>query len=606
MRSTRYLPVIFVILSLLLAPSLAIPLASSAAPQKEFHIQPVDETVRGGRRDGFEPHIIAGPSSDGTGEWYYYDSPSGLLSPGVSNTRRPGNCWISKDYGLTWEFKEKDNFIINLLPQDPGGSGDTFIAISESGALFHTDLYLASASVDMSLDGGENWYLNPVASDYVLDDRQWLDIGPSRDGIGDETLYFCFNQLFPFGLVMTKIPILTDGPIDNYLWRPCNGGAPITTDVSARDVFCVDEESGIVYISNYASGAGELEVWRSTNGGDSFTQHHIKDFNSRAEVQNIFTVIDTDIEGNVYVTYSSRDHMWLAVSTDQAESWTIHQVTNTTSVKALPWVAAGDGGMVGMAWYESEPGLSGSPDQQTESWWDVNVALCYNAADEEPVFEIFTVDEAVHYGGVQTTGTGGGSDRDLGDFLGCDIDSQGRFLISYGEDGDDGPNNRMSFPMYAGQLDGPFLRESTGPAFQYELDKDGDRVSLELDNVYDLGGLEIANVTVDWGDGGPVEVLDEEFKGSHSYSDEGDYEITIRATNEIGMRRAETALVDIEEDEEWTIAGLPGAAVVGTPLIILIAMGVALMLARREEKEKIPEAEKLPLDQPETDQPEKE
>ena len=583
------------VLALLLAFSVVALLASAALPQKEFYIQPVDETVRNGRRDGFEPHIIAGPSMDGTGEWYYYDSPSGLLSPGVSNTRRPGNCWISKDYGLTWEFKEKDNALIDLLPQDPGGSGDTFIAISESGALFHTDLYLSSASVDMSLDGGENWYLNPVASDYILDDRQWLDIGPARDGIGDETLYFCFNQLFPLGLVMTKIPILTNGPIDNYLWRPCNGGAPITTDVSARDVFCVDEESGIIYISNYAPGAGELEVWKSTNGGDSFSQHHVLDAPSRAQVQNIFTVIDTDIEGNVYITYSSRDHIWLAVSTDEAQSWTIHQITSTKSVKALPWIAAGDGGMVGMAWYESEKGDEGSPDSQSESWWDLNAAICYNALEEEPSFEILTVDPDIHYGGVQTTGTGGGSDRDLGDFLCVDIDSHGRLLISYGEDGDDGPNNRMSYPMFAAQINGPFLRGNKGPVFQYDLDKSDNKVSLELEDVRDLGGLAITNITVDWGDGSSGAMSNEYLKASHSYPDsKGNYNLTIQVTNEIGMRTTVVVPVTIDVEDEWTIMGLPGGAVVGTPLLILVAVGLAVLISRKKKKEeKIPEAEKI-------------
>jgi len=574
---------------------------ASAEQQKEFDIVIVDPEPRNGRRDGFEPHVIAGPAPGGDGEWYYYDSPSGLLSPGLSNTRRPGNVWISKDYGRSWEFKEKDNAIIDLLPQDPGGSGDTFIALSKNGAIFHTDLYLASASVDMSLDGGENWYLNPMASDYVIDDRQWLDIGPTRDGFPgvEETLYFCFNQMTGGGLVMTKIPILTDGPLDNYLWTPCNGGVPITTDVSARDVFCVDEVSGTIYISNYAPGRNQVEVWKSTNGGTSFSRHPVLDADTRAEVQNIFTVIDTDMEGNVYITYSSREHIWLAVSTDEAESWTIHQVTETTSVKALPWIAAGDGGMVGMAWYESDPGLSGSPDTQTESWWDVNVALSYNADEEEPSFEVFTMDPDVHYGGVQTTGTGGGSDRDLGDLLACDIDSHGRFLVSYGEDGDDGNNNRMSYPMYAGQTDGPFLRENKGIVIDYELKLDGSTATLTINDVSDLEGLDIENVTVDWGDGSPSGILGDESVVSHGYpSSDENYELRISATNVVGMRTTAVAQLDVEAGEDWEIAGISGWVVVtGVPLfLIMIVLAAFVMRRDKDEGPKILEAEKVPAE----------
>ena len=579
---------------------LSVPMASGAFGPDSFHVIPIDETTRNDRRDGFEPHVIAGPAPGGDGEWYYYDSPSGLLSPGVSNTRRPGNVWLSKDYGQTWEFKEKKNAITDNLPPGIGGSGDTHIAISEGGALFHTDLYLASASVDMSLDGGENWYLNPIASNYVIDDRQWLDIGPSRDGIGDETIYFCFNQMSGLGMVMTKAPIYTNGAVDNYLWTPCNNGLPITTDVTARDNFCVDEESGIVYVTNYAGGRDQIEVWRSMDGGESFEMFPVISASSRAEVQNIFTVIDTDIDGNVYITYSSREHMWVAISTDQAETWAIHQVTNNTSVKVLPWLAAGDGGMVGLAWYEAKPGSAGSPDTQSESWWDVNAAISFNANEEEPVFEIFTVDKAVHYGGIQTTGTGGGSDRDLGDYLSVDVDSHGRFLVSYGEDGDDGPNNRMSFPMYAGQIDGPYLRVDTGPEFEHSLKKDGNKVTLTVSDVEDLEGLGVNNITVNWGDGSPVEEI-AEGSVSHNYPDkDSSYDLTVRTTNEIGMAKSVTETVNIgEEDSDWEIAGVSGWLVVSIPLLLLIALGVGYMIMNEKKEDDLAVANAISL----TEQP---
>ena len=577
---------IFILIALMLIITSIIPtiLASGELPTDQYHIVSVDETLRAGRRDGFEPHIIAGPAPGGDGEWYYYDSPSGMLSPGVSNTRRPGNVWVSKDYGFTWEFKEKD--MHDLPPQDPGASGDTFIAITKDGGLFHTDLYLSTASVDYSGDGGENWALNPLASNYVFDDRQWLDIGISKDGLGDETLYFSFNQLFPLGLVMVKTPIYTNGPLDNYLWTPCNNGLPITTDVSARDPFCVDEESGTIYITNYASGAGNLEVWKSTNGGDSFTQHIVDSFSGRPAVQNIFTVIDTDMDGNIYITYSSRDAMWLAVSTDEAATWTTHMVTDnaTTSVKVLPWVAGGDGGRVAMAWYESEEGFSGSPDDQHDSWWDVKAAISHNGDDENPMFEIITVHEDVHYGGIQTTGTGGGSDRDLGDYLTCDIDNNGRLLVSYGFDQDDGPNARLSIPMYAGQMDGPFLRDDTGPQAEVEVKVDGAEVRVNIVDAVDLSDFEITNISVDFGDGSEYVKLDNVTSISHEYSDSGDYIIQVQVTNEIGMRVTQEFMVSVDDDEGWTIAGVSGWAVVGGPLFILIILFIVLFLRNQKEE----------------------
>lgn len=576
------------ITGMLLLVSLLLPApAQGELPQDRFDIRPVDETLRDGRRDGFEPHIITGPGLNGQGEWYYMDSPSGLLSPGISLTRRPGNLWISKDHGMTWEWKEKRNTITDNLPPGIGGSGDTHTAISRNGGIFHTDLYLASASVDYSGDGGNNWYLNPAASQYVLDDRQWLRIGKALDGIGEETLYFSFNQLFPLGLVMVKTTILTDGPADNYAWRPCNQGLPITSDVSARDPFCVDRTTGTIYIANYASGARNLEVWRSTDGGESFTRHVVTQFGGRAEVQNIFTVIDTDMDGNVYITYCSRDHIWLAVSTDGAESWAIHQVTDSavTSVKVLPWIAAGDGGRVGMAWYEAEEGTEGVPDQQLDSWWDLRAAISFNAVDDEPDFRIITVHRDVHFGGIQTTGTGGGSDRDLGDFLSVAVDANGRLLIAYGMDGDDGPDARLSYPMYAGQVDGPFLREDTGPVVNPVVAVDGSRVRIGLEDIADLSGFGISNVTIFWGDGSDPEVM--EFDGSppahavHRYTRGGRYTIQVRATNAIGMSTTTEQQIRIGDDDGFRIADRPGWVIIGSPLLILIVVLLVLFMRNR-------------------------
>ena len=552
--------------------------SSASSPEKEFFVTIVDETIRNDRRGGFEPHILAGPSYDGSGEWYYYDSPSGLVTGGVG-PRRPGNLWISKDYGKTWQFYDK-----STIP-GVGASGDSFTAISKEGTIFYTDLYLSTASVDTSLDGGESWYANPLGSQYLVVDRQWLDIGPSRDGVGDETLYFSFNQMTGGGLVMVKAHITTGTVVDSYSWIPCNGGLPITTDVRARDVFCVDEKSGIIYIANYAPGAGELEVWVSEDGGESFSSYTVTK-GSSAEIQNIFSVIDTDMAGNVYLTWSSRDQIWLAVSTDKGRSWKIHQVTQTKSVKTFPWVAGGDQGRVGLAWYESEIGKEGSPDEQTDSWWDLKAAISINALEEEPDFEIITVDDHIHYGGIQTTGTGGGSDRDLGDFLTTDVDSHGRLLISYGMDGDDGPNSRMSYPMFAAQLYGPFLRENKGPEIKYSLKKDGREATLYLKSVYDLENLTITNITVDWGDGTSLTQAKEGSKLTHNYPNkDAVYNITIQAENEIGMRTRVVVPLEVEEEKAWEIFGLPGWSVVGSALIILFSVVAAALLRKKKIKD---------------------
>ena len=553
------------------------PPASAELPQGQFYTATVDENIYNGQRGGFEPHILAAPGVDGK-EWYYYDSPSGLVSPGLGR-RIPGNFWISKDYGETWTHIDK-----GTIP-GVGASGDTFTTVSKDGTIFFTDLYGASASVDTSPDGGQTWYANPGASEYMIDDRQWLDIGPTSSGSQQQTVYFSFNQMSGGGLVMVKTDITTDTPVDDYTWVPCNAGLPITTDVGARDNFAVDQKTGNIYLANFAPGAGELDVWVSTNGGNSFTSHKVTEGDS-ASIHNIFAVIDTDSDGNVYLTWSSRAHVFLAVSKDQAATWSIYQITQTKSVRTFPWVAGGDAGQVGVAWYESQPGDEGRPDDQTKSWWSLKTAICHNALDENPVFNIITVAPNIHYGGIQTTGTGGGSDRDLGDFLTCNVDSHGRLLISYGNDGDDGPNTKLSYPMFARQIDGPFLKNGTGPVIDYRLSLDGRTAHLSLTNVTDLEGLAITNITVDWGDGSEPVTMNSTTSLSHEYPDkDGRYNLTIQATNELDMRTTALKTVKVSAEGGFTIAGMPGGVVIGGLIVLLAIAAVALKMGKKGDRE---------------------
>jgi len=380
------------------------------------------------------------------------------------------------------------------------------------------------------------------------------------------------------GLLMVKTGITTGTILDSYSWRSCNLGLPITTDVRARDMFAVDENDGTIYIVNYAPGRGQLEVWVSTNGCGSFDGPFKIVDGSSTEIQNIFAIIDTDMAGNVYVTWSSRDQLHFAASTDQARTWTTHTVTTSFSVKALPWLAAGDAGRVGLAWYEAGPGTSGSPDEQSESWWDLKAALTLDALNATPTFELRTVDPQIHYGGLQTTGTGGGSDRDLGDFITVDIDSHGRLLISSGNDRDDGniANSRMSYPMFAGQRDGPFLRENTGPEVVADVTTDDRRARLDLTATRDREGLALTNLTVDWGDGSAPETVDNASVPTHTFPDrEAAYEVTVQATNAIGMRATLVLTLRIEPDDGWSLAAPP------TALVLLAVVAVA---ARRQSR----------------------
>lgn len=510
--------------------------------------------------EGFEPHILAGPSIEGD-QWYYVDTPTGL----GSSEGQGGNLWISKDHGDTWEWFDKD------MATGTGRSGDSYTAISEDGNIYYTDLYLATASVDFSLDGGETWIQNPQASQYLVVDRQWLQIGPG--GGGGEILYFSFNQLTS-GLVMVKSQLIGGGAID---WVPCNSGLPISTNVGSRDNMVVDQNNGNIYHANYQSDG--IFCYISTNEGNSFSGIKVHDETVHSKVQNTMD-IDVDSEGNVYMIWSSREHIWLATSADEGSSWTVHQVTETNGTRVLPWIAGGDEGRIAMAWFDTND--TGNPNNLDDSVWDYIVVTSIDALADNISFQFVNLDPGAHVGSVRTSGLDGDEgpapDRDLGDYIGIDIDEFGRVITVWGPDGDDGPNARNNPCVFARQNEGPFLIENIGPIADFSMSTSGLEVSLDGSYSTDLGGKEIVMYEWDLGDGTNYTNLS---SITHEYQKKGTYNITLLVTNEDGMKMRVTSRVEVQEKD-----GFP-AALAGTigAFIILLLIGIVLFMYKRNPDE---------------------
>ncbi len=511
---------------------------------------------------GFEPHILAGPSIAGE-EWLYVDSPTGL-----GNTQG-GNLWISKDHGDTWDWFDKDSVF--------GTSGDSYTVISEEGNIYYTDLYLSSASVDSSLDGGETWIANPFASVYTIVDRQWLQIGPNSGG--GENIYFSFNQL-AVGLVMVKAELtgLTGVALD---WKPCNFGLPITSDVGSRDNMIVDHNNGNIYHANYGSGSGVM-CYVSTNEGNSFSGYQVHDETVHAKVQNTFIDMDVDEAGNVYMMWSSRDHIMLGISTDEGQTWDVKEVTEAEGCRVFPWIAGGDEGRIAMAWYDTP--TPGNPNNLDEAWWDFVVATSVNALDEDPIFELTVVDPNAHYGSVRTSGLDGDDgpapDRDLGDYIGVDIDQYGRVIVAYGKDGDDGTNNRQIPCLFGRQNEGPFLIDEVGPQADFTVKTNDLSVKVDASTSFDWNDMELGNYSWNWGDNSSGEGME----ATHDYAEAGSYEIILIVTNEDGLMSSMSMGVTVEEKDETSYIHIYASTIA----LFLVILGAWLYSKKKDEK--IPDA----------------
>jgi hypothetical protein len=507
-----------------------------------FYVVEVPDSVGG----GFEPHILAAPGVDGH-QWYYVDSPTGLGS------KQSGDLYVSKDYGLSWAYRSK-----GLISGSWAGSGDSYTTVTNDGVIYFTDLLLVSATVDSSRDGGLSWARNPLASVTPIDDRQWLSMGPTVGGSGiqqAQTLYMSYNQI-PSGLWIMTSEFTNLG----LGWKPGNRGRPITADTNARDVMTVDQHDGTVYLPNTA--ASGLSVWVSTDGARSFTQKPVMD-GSPGMFQNIFVVGDVDEAGNLYLAWTDQRNVTLAVSSDKAQSWRFLNATTGDGTRVLPWVAGGDDGRVGVVYYETnETGMSDTLDNAT---WDVKASVCTDVFAPNVTFYTSTVMPAVHGGTIRTSGASGSADRDLGDYMSCDVDDFGRLIMTFGNDGNDGVGKYKSKIMVARQDGGPFLKAGAGPVAKLEYSVDGLQVSASGKNSYDQNGRGIINYAWEWGDG--KNDTGQYPTTHHAYRKAGTYKLTLLVTDQDNMTGWETATLKLRAP--------PGPSYGGLALPLGIAAAVA-------------------------------
>jgi PKD repeat protein len=527
----------------------------------DFFVDELDNSMGG----GFEPHIIAGPGVDGA-EWYYIDSPTGLLG-GDS-----GNLWISKDYGETWEFKPYGSNI--------GGSGDSYTVISKEGTIYFTDLYLWSSTIDTSMDGGDTWIRNPLATVTRVGDRQWLRMGPTVNGLPgmqDETIYLIYNDI-PLGLVIQRSRWTAQG----LGWVMGNNRLPVSTSAGSRDYFAVDRNDGTIYLPNKENG-NDIVIYVSSNGANSFTRYPVKSYTE--DIQNIFIAADCDSAGNVYLTWSSQWHIYMGVSQDKGATWTITRVTQTNGTRVLPWIVAGDPGRAALVWYDT-PDEDGTSDQKEDYVnWSVQCAITTDALEDNVTFIQTPIIDYVHTGTISTGGLGGEADRDMGDFFTNDVDSKGRMIVTFGMDGDDGMNSRESAVMFGKQLEGPFLLENVGPVANFTYEKQYLKVEVDASESMDQSGGGIVEYLWDWGDGtnGTGEMA------THKYNKSGEYTIKLKVINEDDMRDSAFQTVNVKaKDEE------PDYTMFFIVLLLMILVVAVFVYFFSKKNKKTVEVEPIP------------
>jgi hypothetical protein len=309
------------------------------------------------------------------------------------------------------------------------GGGDEDIAVSPSGVVYASSLWLGSATQSTSFTGGTTWVSNPFSSDLPLVDRQW--IAPH----GNSELYLTTKQL---GADL-------DGTVTLFVAKSFDNGVtwPQVAAVTTPEVgvqpgdqgnITVDQNNGNVYTVFIDSHSNIVWLARSTDGGKTWIVKQVFAAPQGTNLANIFPTVAVDNASNVYVVFCNGTNVFLTASKDQGATWTAPvRVNNGTASKTAmgPWVTAGGAGHVNIAFW----GTSDADANSTTAQWQVFNAQSRNATDAIPTITQVAATPIMHVGPICNQGLNcAAGTRNLAEYFAPDIGLNGEALIVYPDD----------------------------------------------------------------------------------------------------------------------------------------------------------------------------
>ena len=305
------------------------------------------------------------------------------------------------------------------------------------GRVFGLDLAAGTSTAAFSDDDGASW--TPiVAGNYPAGpDHETLGGGPFHAPFPtppapayQNAIYYCSQN----GVQNAECSRSDDGGLTYGPGVPifdptvCGGGIHGHVKVSPQ---------GTVYVPNSSCGAGNPigadGVAVSTNNGITWTEGNIPGSTGSQDPaigigQNNIGKPGGQVPNTIYLGWTSGDgHAHIAHSPDEGATW--QDDTDISSIvgsqnSVFPIVVAGDDNRAAYAF------LGTDPDFAPKQVWHLYIATTYDGGHSWIVIDD-TPDDPVQIGNVCLLGIGCTGGRNLLDFNGIDVDSQGRVLIGY-------------------------------------------------------------------------------------------------------------------------------------------------------------------------------
>jgi hypothetical protein len=377
-------------------------------------------------------------------------------------------------------------------PDDGAGGGDCDLAFSPdvpagqaAQTLAYASLTLPDITVGSSTDYAQTFTTpNPVGSQIVADDRQWLaaaggntfylsshivasdNIAVSKSTDGGKTYSFAGLAIDPAHLPQAAYNNEL-GPLVVDVTSPANP-KPVYTMFSAPSTVAANLNSvaGTTQSNNNA-----LYLASSFDGGQTWADTPIYIGPAGASYDHIFPTLSIDTSGELWASWSDNLHIYVSHATTRASTSTLPtgtslfdpdagativpetltDLTNApagalawtspvqldppgTTANVFAWVTGGGADRADVVWY-SGTGTGSGPDDPTAQWV-VRYAGLHDTKKGLAIIPQVASSHVMHVGQICETGVNCSvnGNRDLLDFLEITITPDGRAAIAWSDD----------------------------------------------------------------------------------------------------------------------------------------------------------------------------
>jgi len=305
--------------------------------------------VQVANEDTWEPDVAADPSSPYV---YVLYNRYGVTCQHCPNPQM--NIRISADGGQTW------------APEKPictcsgvAGQWDPVLATSSSGTVFGTWMNSTKIVFSKSTNHGTTWTTPLIVSGKSWADKPWMGVSANGNDvyIGYESRSQLFMTSSHNGGASFSTPTAVN--TDSSVYRYPNGFVVLPNGTA------VMSDSKYSGGSVKTAGPVEIEVWRTTNGGTSWSKVTVDNtvFTGVNFETSSTTTVAADSAGNLVVEYSgavsqgANNRVFTRRSTDSGATWSARtEVGNASANGSFPAIAAKAAGDFRLTYMDNSTG----------------------------------------------------------------------------------------------------------------------------------------------------------------------------------------------------------------------------------------------------------